>query len=306
MTHVTAVVVTFNRKALLERCLAALWSQRRRPDAILVVDNASTDGTRSWLEEAGWLSREGIRLLALPDNSGGAGGFCAGMRDAFAEGAEFVWIMDDDAVPQPGALEALLAAPPDPRQLLASAAVDGDRLAWPVTPAESPDSQRLWRTEEIGGRLAVRAVPFLGLLVSRHVVDAIGLPRADFFLAGDDIEYCHRAAAAGIPLFLVAASRIQHPAADYYPIRLGPMTLLNLRIPPWKRYYDVRNRLLIARTYFGSALYLKTVPSTLVKMVASVAREPRKRDQLRAYLAGLIDGLWGRSGRRHAHWGLVP
>ena len=78
-TRVCAVVVTYNRRVLLRECLLSLESQTRRPDAILVVDNCSTDATEAMLaEEFGHLSH-----LRLPVNGGGAGGFHEGMKWAY-------------------------------------------------------------------------------------------------------------------------------------------------------------------------------------------------------------------------------
>ena len=111
--RVTAVVVTYNRKELLVECLQALLAQTVFDTGagceleILVVDNASTDGTASSLSPL--LEREPrIHYMLLEENLGGAGGFCAGMKRAVEEGCDYVWIMDDDTIPKPQALEKLL------------------------------------------------------------------------------------------------------------------------------------------------------------------------------------------------------
>ena len=77
----------------------------------------------------------------------------------------------------------------------------------------------------------------------RALVARIGLPDASFFLAADDLEYCLRAANAGARRILVAASRISHPLAQVYSLRLLGKTFYCLSLPPWKRYYDTRNRI---------------------------------------------------------------
>src|SRR4051812_43764609 len=86
---VYAIVVTHNRRGLLEECLRALEAQTRPPDRVLVVDNASSDGTPEMVREA----FPEAELLALPDNEGSSGGFHEGMKRAHAEGAEWLWLM---------------------------------------------------------------------------------------------------------------------------------------------------------------------------------------------------------------------
>ena len=105
--RVTAVVVTWNRKGLLLECLDCLKRQTAKAD-ILVVDNASTDGTGEALQplvEAGE-----IACVNPGKNLGGAGGFQFGVKAAVKAGCDYVWIMDDDSMPAPTALAELLNA----------------------------------------------------------------------------------------------------------------------------------------------------------------------------------------------------
>ena len=104
MSGVCAVVVTHNRREMLRRCLAALADQRRVPDRILVVDNASSDGTREMLGSE-WAH---VELLSLRSNEGGAGGFHEGIKRAYAGGAGWLLLMDDDTIPARDALAELL------------------------------------------------------------------------------------------------------------------------------------------------------------------------------------------------------
>jgi len=108
----TAVVVTYNRSALVASCLDALAAQSTPVAGIVVVDNASSDGTPEYLRERGYLDRPGVRLETLESNRGGAGGFSHGVRIARAEPGDWIWLLDDDAEPAPGALRALLESPP--------------------------------------------------------------------------------------------------------------------------------------------------------------------------------------------------
>ena len=106
--RVAAVVVTYNRKECLLRCISALRGQQGAVTDILVVDNASTDGTAAALAP---LAEEGaIRYRNTGENIGGAGGFNLGMRWAVELGYDRLWVMDDDCIPDPDALAALVTA----------------------------------------------------------------------------------------------------------------------------------------------------------------------------------------------------
>lgn len=122
------IVVTYNRKLLLIDCLNSLIKQNHYFVKIIVVNNASTDGTISFLESNNFLN-EKIELINLDENIGGAGGFSAGMQSAFEQGADYVWMMDDDAVPHSTALEEIMRHA-TPEHIYGSLAVNGEDTAW--------------------------------------------------------------------------------------------------------------------------------------------------------------------------------
>ena len=101
--RICAVVVTYNRKELLKRCLDGVLNQSYPVSHILVVDNASTDGTQAMLAQ----DYPQLEVLNLPDNMGGAGGFHAGFKRAAEIDCNLIWVMDDDALPSEGACKAL-------------------------------------------------------------------------------------------------------------------------------------------------------------------------------------------------------
>jgi len=105
LNTVAAVVVTYNRKDKLGTVLDSLLAQTQLPDWIIVVNNASTDGTEQML--ASYTDHDRVIVHTLPENVGGAGGFAAGMARGYELGADFVWIMDDDCYPNRDALEEL-------------------------------------------------------------------------------------------------------------------------------------------------------------------------------------------------------
>src|SRR5215217_541405 len=193
---VCALVLTFNRKALLVECLRSLLAQTALVDEVLVVDNASTDGTEELLRAEGLFDR--VRWLPLERNLGSSGGFNRGVAAAREGGWDWIWIMDDDADPRPDALERLLGSPAaaDPgTAVLAPAVVD------PAGEIEARVQRGFFRGRMTPlGREAyvpgttpeVDYVSFVGMLVRGAAARATEPPKADFFIWGDDLEYCLR------------------------------------------------------------------------------------------------------------------
>lgn len=298
---ITSVVVTYNRKSLLRKVLTAHTTQTLQPARLLIVDNASTDGTREMLRVEGWLDHPEVELLALPENTGGAGGFAAGLSHAIASGAERVWMMDDDAEPYPDALEQLMRVATNPMDVYGSLAVCGNETSW-LTTLLAPALGEVDCPDDVPDCALVQSLPFLGFLIHRDLVARIGLPDAGYFIAADDVEYCVRAQRAGAKVMIAGKSRIEHPKSRPYKVRILGHTLTCLALPPWKRYYDTRNRLLIAHTHYGIRLFTQTVPGSLARLLGALLKEPGKLAQLHAFLAGFVDGLLGIKGKRHEFW----
>jgi len=104
MKRTAAVIVTYNRKAMLQRCLRALCTQTAGVPELWVIDNASTDGTAELVAQ---LNLPTMHYYNTGKNLGGAGGFACGIQQAACSGAEYLWIMDDDCLPEPDALQQL-------------------------------------------------------------------------------------------------------------------------------------------------------------------------------------------------------
>jgi rhamnopyranosyl-N-acetylglucosaminyl-diphospho-decaprenol beta-1,3/1,4-galactofuranosyltransferase len=193
---IAAVVVTFNRKALLAECLDALLTQTRVPDRIFIVDQASTDGTDAMLREPRYLESSLIAYKRFENNTGGAGGFQRGVELAFAAGADWIWLMDDDAIAEPDALERMeswighkgISAIANSKIRLDGTFDSGHVVFEDGATAESTPCYLTFSS-------------FVGLMVSRSAVSKIGFPKAEFFLQGDDTEYCIRLCKAGRILF---------------------------------------------------------------------------------------------------------
>jgi rhamnopyranosyl-N-acetylglucosaminyl-diphospho-decaprenol beta-1,3/1,4-galactofuranosyltransferase len=216
--HITAVVVTHDRRYLLTEALTAIRAQNRIPDAVVVVDNASSDGTARLVRERfPWTD-----LLELPHNTGGAGGFAAGIARALELGSTAVWLMDDDTVPAPGALEALLSAGEHGPALVASRVIWTDGRDHPMnTPRTMPSA--------VPGCARIRSASFVSVLIDAGVIRERGLPVADYFLWNDDFEYTLRLLRGRLGL-LCRSSVVVHKTAS---CAFEPGT---------RFFYEVRNK----------------------------------------------------------------
>jgi len=284
MGTVWAIVVTHNRREMLGLCLAALARQSRAPDRVLVVDNASSDGTAAMVER----DHPGVELLALSENEGGAGGFHEGMRRAHAGGAEWMWLMDDDTIARPEALAELLAAlvqlgGSDPPTLLASKVVWRDGRVHPMN-FPHPERARMERIVDGAerGLMPLRVASFVSLLVHRGVVDRHGLPLKHFFIWSDDVEYTSRVVLSGERAYLVPTSVALHDTATFYTWHSAS---------PERFYYHVRNTLymILGRCRPRRDRMLRTW--VLASSTIDYLRGNPSRASVTAIIRGLRDGL---------------
>lgn len=194
-SRVTAVIVAYNRRDLLTEVLDALAHQTRPVDSIVVVNNASTDDTSQVVRNSG----RDITLIELTRNTGGAGGFAVGMAAAMVRHhPDWIWVMDDDTVPDKHALLGLMntvAAYPGP----ALAAV-GSRVVWtdgddhPMnTPRENPFASLREKNEaDAVTAMPVRSLSFVSSMYRAERIRAVGYPLVDYFLWNDDFEFSAR------------------------------------------------------------------------------------------------------------------
>lgn len=240
MTTVCAVIVTFNRCDKVTKVIDHVLAQTRRPDGVLVIDNASTDATAEAL--AGYTAADRIRVVTLPTNTGGAGGFAAGMARAYEQGFDFVWLMDDDCYPHPDALEELLVglakaeSSMDMRLPYACSVVkwtDGD-----ICEMNNPGTTWDWGRLLARGQDAVLTTycSFVSVLVPRWVLTRFGLPLEEYFIWFDDREYTSRIGAAG-PGVQCLRSTVVHDLSENRGVNFSDVNGKNI----WKFEYGARN-----------------------------------------------------------------
>lgn len=280
---IVAVVVTYNRAELLQQCLDGLAAQTRAPDAVVVIDNASTD-------TSGAVARDhplGADVHTLSENLGGAGGFSAGIAWALTRyDPTWIWLMDDDTIPAPGALAALeeaAAKHPGPLDVLASLPVWVDGRVHPMNASRvrigASMQERSWAAALDAH--PIRTASFVAIMLRAESCRRIGLPLADYFIWGDDTEYSGRLlrSAYGIQ---VATSVVEHRTKAFASWQTDPGP---------RFYYDVRNKLWVycrsrAFTWWERIIYLG---SAVTGWASTIARSPAKRQLARHGLRAVKD-----------------
>lgn len=287
--RVCAVIPSYNRAELLCEALTGLATQTRPLDTVLVVDNASTDGTTEQVsEQFPW-----VNLLRLDFNTGSAGGFATGIRWAYESGHDWVWLVDNDSVPEPDALAELLAAhdrfTSEPRPDLLAAKVlwtDGTLLPMNTPTVKRRNADLLyWAAEH--ATLSIRYAPYAGVLVSRRAIEAHGLPLSDYFLYDDDTEYTGRILSDRLGV-LVPTSIVRHNV----PKKLSSQAESGDRF-----FYALRNKLWLVRCAPGwTPLERVTFVLALARNVARFLRQPSGCSRTALVLRALTAGLLRRPG----------
>jgi GT2 family glycosyltransferase len=260
-----AAVVTRNRRELLARCIEHLQAQTCQPDAILVIDNASADGT------AEMLRGRGIPFVTQ-ENVGSAGGWRRAIEHAAEHGFDAVWLMDDDGYPDAGALAALEAAMAPGVACASSVVLREDRpthfvFPFPVLddaglPVIFANPRKLDTLSELRVHATDGTYPFAhffnGTLVSMDAVRQVGNVDRDFFIFGDEVDYFFRLRGAGKVLSVLNAVQF-HPDVSRRPYTSA------------KVYYYVKNTLVLNSRYFN-AVWLRHLMTILAVLSRTAAR----------------------------------
>lgn len=317
--RLVAVVVTHNRLDKLQVTLARLLdSPADQLAAVVVVDNASSDGTGSWL--AG-LQDPRLEVLTSAENRGGAGGFETGMKHAMDRfDPDWLVVMDDDAYPAPGGLAAFHALPEERWDAVAAAVYfpTGE-----ICEMNRPSRNPFWHAREFlrtlfgGGRsgfhvqpsdyegpgLQVDVTSFVGFFLSRRAVQRVGYPEARLFIYGDDGLYSLGLTKAGGRIGFEPSVRFEHDLTTFWdqadPQQAEAAQRGRFR-PLWKVYYYHRNLLLLYRLAAGWLFW----PALLVVLPKWLSKARHHADDRQVFLQlmrrAIRDGLRGHIDVAHA------
>lgn len=292
-----AVIVTHNRCALLSRCVDHLLLQSRSPDEILVINNASTDGTIEML------ARRSVPFVSQ-ENVGSAGGWHRGIHHAMNHGFDAVWLMDDDGFPDANALVALEARLTPSVAAVSSVVVredDPTRFVFPFPlldalglPVLMGSPRKLNTLAELKAIAKKGTYPFAhffnGALISLDAVRKVGNVNRDFFIFGDEVDYFFRLRRAGEVVSVI-------DALHYHPdVSQRPYT-------PAKVYYYLKNTLVLNDRYFN-AVWLRHLMAILAVLGRTASRNGFLTalsfvggTQSPAFYMAILRGLQGKVGK---------
>ena len=294
-----AVVVTYNRCELLKKAIYALKNQTFQLDTILVINNGSTDGTKKWLEE-----QDGL-LVITQENLGGSGGFWRGIKEAYALGADYIWCMDDDVHPYDDCLEQYMRVMPEEGGILApQRLLDGKDIVYggeclhfnffnPFATLKKDAMET--DVNHADNTMSVEAIAFEGPIISRSVVEKIGLPERELFIFWDDTEYSYRAFKNHFQILYVKKAKFYKE------------DLLQKRMPSvkrsWKYPYMLRNEAYFVQKYtsFPFNLFLNT--KLFCKYIGGLSYHLIKRDgkynwiDFKILCQSFWDGIKGKLGK---------
>ena len=211
-SRVLAIILNWNGYELTSRCVEHLRRQTHTPLDLLVIDNGSTDGSVEQLTSDGLGSEE---ILALPENRGFSGGMNAGLEVALAKGYDYVWILNNDAFPEPDCLSKLVQVMEEnPRDAIISPRLieaDGrdQEVGWRIS-WDSMAVEGLFADQVAGLMPENTWITGAALLVRCLSLREEGLYDDRFFAYWEDVDLCFRYRGAGWGLRVAGAARCVH------------------------------------------------------------------------------------------------
>lgn len=291
-----SVIVTYNRKSLLPQAIDSVLNQTVSPSKVIVVDNASTDGTDTLMKDK-YSDDSKVEYIRLSENGGGSAGFYSGLQAAIKENVDWISVSDDDAIYEKDYFEKIakqIKENPDVKTF-AGTVYNNDEIEtlhrrriknWNIISEEEIS------VDEYRHNFYCDLVTFVGVVFNKDLIKKVGLPEKDYFIWYDDTEYSLRVR-KHTKILNVSDAKIFH--------KVNSSKVQGWQ-PNWREYYGMRNKIqtikkhghpyLLARAY----IYLFFVK----KMVGNTVKSERKgyrRYMYRSFIDGFNDGIHDRLGK---------
>lgn len=287
---IACVIVTYNRISYLKKTIKAYENQTVLPDIMIVVNNNSTDGTKEFLADWG-MTHDGIdkRIVTLPRNLGGSGGFYEGSRVALETDADWVWLSDDDAYPCEDAIEKtknILASDiiqPDVSAICSAVIENGvisemhrRRFSRTLTKFKQHEvSQEEYQNQYF----ELQLFSYVGAVIRKSVLETVGLCNPGLFIYWDDTEHSYRVSRTGKILCFPEIKLI-------HDVRAAALSD-DEEHPDWRFYYAERNYYLFLKRHFSFAFYWNWTQEYLKTRIHLITG--RKVPKYTVELAALLD-----------------
>lgn len=247
--EILGFIMAFNDAEVIDRSLQALLDQTYPLAEVLIVDNASTDGTleRSFPKQ--------VTVHRHAENRGTAGAVTTGFQYALDKGYNWIWIIDADSAPRKDALEKLVCLyntfSPEVQgqtRLVASLPVEfTNRTPHHGIVLSSVKMIDMVRPDPGQEYYECDVVMWSGSLFRLDAVRKIGFPSADYVADWTEFEYGYRAKQRGYKTFVYLSSIVDHniggQSMTFTSYRFGPVSFKMFEFPPLRCYYETRNRL---------------------------------------------------------------
>jgi len=293
---VVAVVVTYNRLDKLKIALEHYSKQTVSFDTVIVVDNHSTDGTPNFLRE--WENTQDTfskKVLTLPDNMGGAGGFAAGQEYAIKIQADWVHLADDDAYPENNIVEKF-------KMYLNNSTNDISAICGTVHNmdgnidvghrrrinfAHSTFNIHSVGEDEYKKSFEVNMFSYVGTFLNVSKLVDVGICNREMFIYCDDMEHSYRLSRIG-RIVVLPTMKIYHDNAGILEQKN------NTIVDSWRTYYLTRNLFYFVKKNDAYA--------AIKEMSIYMRRIIRDKDHKgwvwrKMMLTALWNGLWGKLGK---------
>jgi GT2 family glycosyltransferase len=292
--YIITVILNTNRREDTLACLASLERNTYRDHHIIVLDNASSDGSVPAIRSA----FPAVQIIELTENLGYAGNNNVGIKAAMAQGADWVFVLNEDTILDPVCLEQLInigesdaktgiVGPMvyhhDEPTIIQSAGGVLSRYweSWHIAQNE-PDQQQFLHPR------AVDWVSGCAILVRRAVIEQVGMLDERFFYYWEETEWCIRASKAGWRILHAPQAKLWHKGVrrDYRP-------------KPSVTYYNTRNRFLMLMKHHAPLSTWIMTWGQIARTLTSWTFKPKwrsAREHRNAMWRGTIDFLrhrWG-------------
>lgn len=270
--NITTVMVTFNRLELLKKAIKSYETQTLLPKTMIIVDNASSDGTKEYLAE--WLSEKTSiekKVIQLSENIGGSGGFYTGLLAAQKTDAEWIWIADDDAFLSPNAFAKILEFSFKYPQLYSEAAAICSSVLVDERNKNSiiighrrrlsnkcgiPQMHMVEKNEYQNDYFEIDLFTYVGTMIRMNALHTQGLPQKDFFIYYDDLEHSYRIRKYG-KMYCIPDSKVYHNAGGHE----APYG------STWRSYYMSRNSMFFLKWHFPIAYRMMILKRYIQRLI---------------------------------------